>query len=77
MVTTLVWYAVEIRASRPVHPYRGSEGRQALGTPLFLGMLCGVNFMVAYACFEPGRFIEETDPDATVHFLSAGLRFWF
>jgi hypothetical protein len=33
--------------------------------------------MVAYACFEPGRFIEETGPDATVHFLSAGLRFWF
>ncbi len=48
-------------------PYRGSERPQALGTPLFFGMLRGVNFMVAYACCEPGRFIEEPDEDRALY----------
>jgi hypothetical protein len=36
-----------------------------------------LNIEMAYSRFEPGRFIEETGPDKTVHFISAEVQLWF
>jgi hypothetical protein len=37
----------------------------------------GVDLELAYALFEPGRFIEETGPASTVHFVAAEMQIRF
>jgi len=34
----------------------------------------GIELELAYAVFQPGRFIKETGPAATVHFIGAELQ---
>jgi hypothetical protein len=36
-----------------------------------------VDALLSYSLFLPGKFIDDTGPSKTVHFIGAELRFWF
>jgi hypothetical protein len=53
--------------------YVGTQGEVVLGW----SPARGVEFELAYAVLEPGRFIEETGPSRTVQFVGAEMQVRF
>lgn len=62
---------------------RGDGGSKArfIGTQVEVGLAYeysrNLDFSVSYSQFHPGRYIEDTGPSATIHFVGAEVRFWF